>query len=865
MPKNDGTLSPAAQATGQGQPPAIVISGARTHNLKNIRAVIPHFSLTVITGPSGSGKSSLAFDTLYAEGQRRYVESLSVYARQFLDQLSKPEVDEITGLSPAIAIQQQTTSYNPRSTVGTVTEIYDYLRLLFARIAEAYCFRCQEKIQSQSPQQMADQILALSAGTRVALLAPIVRDRKGEHQKELATLRQKGFVRVRVDGETLDLSDPISLDKNRRHSIEVFVDRFTLQAAELHPLQTRVLQSVSLTLKMGSGLLLLTTQAPAAREKSERLFSERFACSQCSVSYPEPEPRTFSFNSPQGACPSCQGLGETPRPADLPASAHFQAERCSACQGMRLKSSSLHFLIAEKNIAQICELSIQDLQSFLLQLQLSARSQKIAERILKEIGERLHFLTAVGVGYLSLARSAQSLSGGESQRIRLATQIGSSLVGVIYVLDEPSIGLHQKDHQKLITALIQLKELGNTVVVVEHDRETMEAADWILDLGPGAGRLGGELMAMGTLPELLKHPDSLTGRYLSGALTLPVPAKRRKANFKHCLTIHHAAENNLKNLTVQIPLGLLVGITGVSGSGKSTLIMDTLYPLLAASLLGSKLNRPLKVKEISGIEAVDKVIDIDQSSIGRTPRSNPATFTGIFTLIRELFAQLPDSQIRGFTPGRYSFNVKGGRCEACEGDGVKKIEMHFLPDVFVTCEVCQGQRFHRDTLEIRYKGKNIAEILQMSCEEAYPFFDAIPMIKVKLKILLDVGLGYLSLGQSSATLSGGEAQRLKLAKELARRSTGKTVYILDEPSTGLHFEDIKKLIAILQLLVTQGNTVIIIEHNLDIIKVADYLIDMGPTGGSQGGYVLAAGTPEEIVAVKKSDTGRFLKRYLTDL
>ncbi len=839
----------------------IAVRGARVHNLKNIDVTIPRDSFTVLTGPSGSGKSSLAFDTIYAEGQRRYVESLSAYARQFLEQLGKPDVESISGLSPTISIEQRTTSYNPRSTVGTVTEIYDYLRLLYSRVAKPFCYKCGKPIRSQSPQQITDHVLASPEGTRLSILAPIVRGRKGEYQKELTQLRSRGFVRVKIDGEVRDLSDEFTLDKNKKHDIEVYVDRLIIKG-DPGMLATRVSDSVELALKLGEGLLTLETP------EGQTLMSERFACPDCHVSYPAPEPRTFSFNSPMGACPRCDGLGlepgteeeedeETEDGVVIP----YKETPCSECHGARLRKESLHFRLSERNIAELCQLPLDDLARFFGGLALSEREHLIADRILKEIVARLGFLNEVGVTYLSLGRSAQSLSGGEGQRIRLATQIGSSLVGVIYVLDEPSIGLHQRDNEKLIATLTRLRDLGNTVLVVEHDRDTIERADWIVDLGPGAGNMGGEVVVEGPLADVLKSKKSLTGRYLRGELEIPVPKVRRPWSEERVIRVEGATGNNLRDLDVNFPLGVLTCVTGVSGSGKSTLIIDTLYRALLKSVYKVD-SGELHIKRILGLDHVDKVIDIDQSPIGKTPRSNPATYTGLFSLIRELFAQLPESQVRGYGPGRYSFNVKGGRCEACEGDGVKKIEMHFLPAVFVTCDTCRGRRYNRDTLEIRYKGKNIADVLEMTGAEALGFFDAIPLVKQKLKVLNEVGLGYLHLGQSATTLSGGEAQRIKLSRELSKRGTGRTVYILDEPSTGLHFDDVNKLVALLQALVDQGNTVIVIEHNLDIIKVADHLIDLGPEGGSGGGRLVAAGTPEEVTRVDESHTGRFLKPYL---
>jgi excinuclease ABC subunit A len=857
---------------------AIIIKGARVHNLKNISVEIPRDKLTVITGPSGSGKSSLAFDTIYAEGQRRYVESLSAYARQFLEQLGKPEVESITGLSPTISIEQRTTSYNPRSTVGTVTEIYDYLRLLYSRLSKPYCWKCQKPIQSQTPQQIVDHILSSEDGSKLSILAPIVRSRKGEHQKELEQLRQKGFVRVRVDGEVYDLSQSLSLDKNKKHDIEVYIDRLVIRG-DRKTLATRVSESVELGLKLGDGLILL--ESTQENKRTDLLMSEKFSCPDCKISYPEPEPRTFSFNSPMGACSTCDGLGVDPAVSEehtettktgaqteeellKPETPSPDSAPCPECEGARLRKESLHFKIVDQSIAQVCKLSISELVTFFKKLPLTHREKLIGDRIIKEIEERLGYLNQVGVGYLNLSRTAQSLSGGEAQRIRLATQIGSSLVGVIYVLDEPSIGLHQRDNEKLISTLTRLRDLGNTVLVVEHDQDTMEKADWILDFGPGAGSQGGEVVAAGTLREIKNSLDSLTGQYLSGIKAIEVPPMRRKANPKKGISIQGAHKNNLKNLDVTIPLGLFTCVTGVSGSGKSTLIIDTLYRAILQSLYKVK-NKDLCLKKISGLDFIDKIIDIDQSPIGKTPRSNPATYTGLFTLIRDLFSQLPESQMRGYTSGRYSFNVKGGRCESCEGDGVTKIEMHFLPDVFVECEICKGKRYNRETLDIQYKGKNISDVLEMNAAEAYPFFEAIPSIKAKLKILNDVGLGYIKLGQSAVTLSGGEAQRIKLSKELSKRSTGKTIYILDEPSTGLHFDDINKLIKILNSLVEQGNTVIVIEHNLDIIKTADHIIDIGPEGGSAGGHIVVVGTPEEVSNHPQSYTGKFLKPYLRKL
>lgn len=847
---------------------AIIVKGARAHNLKNIDVVIPRDKLTVITGPSGSGKSSLAFDTIYAEGQRRYVESLSAYARQFLEQVSKPEVESISGLSPTISIEQKTTSTNPRSTVGTVTEIYDYIRLLFARIAKPYCYNCGKPIQSQSHQQIVDQILASPEGSKLSILAPIVRGRKGEYQKELSQLQQRGFVRVKVDGEIRDLDEEIQLDKNKKHDISVYVDRLIIKD-DRAALATRVSESVELALKLGGGNLILDSSAKNGSE--EVMFSEKFACADCGISYPEPEPRTFSFNSPMGACDKCNGLGtldivaegaeETEGTEQDTAIVVKKATPCPDCLGQRLKKESLHFKFAGKNISELCEIPIRDLATEFGQLKLTEREKLIADRIIKEIKDRLEFLIQVGADYLSLGRSSMSLSGGESQRIRLATQIGSSLVGVIYVLDEPSIGLHPRDNDRLIGTLKKIRDRGNTVLVIEHDKETMTEADFIVDLGPGAGTRGGEIVGIGTLKELVKKKGSLTGDFLSGRKKIAIPKARRIWTQDRVLKVVDAHENNLKNVTVSFPLGTLTCVTGVSGSGKSSLVIDGLYRYLSRSLYKTQTGE-IQVKEIQGIQQIDKVIDIDQSPIGRTPRSNPATYTGIFSLIRQLFSSLPSAQVRGLKPGHFSFNVKGGRCEVCGGDGVRKIEMHFLPDVYIECEACRGRRYTTDTLEIRYKGKSIADVLEMTAEDALTFFDAIPSIKPKLQVLCDVGLGYIHLGQAATTLSGGEAQRIKLTKELSRRSTGRTLYILDEPSTGLHFDDVSKLIAILQSLVDQGNTVVVIEHNLDIIKVADYVIDVGPEGGSQGGRIVASGSPEDIVKNPSSVTGKFLKTYL---
>jgi excinuclease ABC subunit A len=932
----------------------IVIRGARQHNLKNINVEIPRDRLVVITGLSGSGKSSLAFDTLYAEGQRRYVESLSAYARQFLEQMEKPDVDTIEGLSPAISIEQKTTSKNPRSTVGTVTEIHDYLRLLFARAGRPHCYQCGKEIHSQTIQQIVDQVLALPPGTRLQLFSPIIRGRKGEYRKEFDYLRKSGYARVRVDGEVRDLSEEISLDKNKKHTIEVLVDRLMVKEGA----GKRLADSLATALNLSEGIVKIDTGAA-----EELVFSEKFACVDCGISYPEISPRMFSFNNPYGACPQCDGLGTTnyfdpdlivPNPGlsiregavvpwqgrnsmyfhqtlqsladhyridlytpfkNLPAQVqkvllygsdgeqikfHYEREDrrhyyyrefegiipnlerryretdseiireemekymnvrpCPACRGARLRKESLFVKVGGLNIHEVTEKSIRQALEFFAHLDLTPREREIARRILKEISERLGFLLNVGLDYLTLARSSATLSGGESERIRLATQIGSGLVGVLYILDEPSIGLHQRDNARLLSTLKRLRDLGNTILVVEHDRETILEADYVLDLGPGAGVHGGELVFKGTPRELLQSETSLTGKYLSGRLKIPIPPRRRKARGKF-LTLVGASENNLKDITVKIPLGLFTCITGVSGSGKSTLILDTLYRALAQKIYQAK-ERPGKVREIQGLSEIDKVIEIDQSPIGRTPRSNPATYTGLFTPIRDLFAQLPESRARGYPAGRYSFNVKGGRCEACGGDGILKIEMHFLPDIYVTCEVCRGKRYNRETLEVQYKGKNIWDVLDMSVDQALKFFENIPAIRAKLETLADVGMGYIKLGQQATTLSGGEAQRVKLSRELSKRSTGKTVYILDEPTTGLHFDDIRKLLSVLNRLVDSGNTVIVIEHNLDVIKTADHIIDLGPEGGDAGGQVIAEGTPEELARARHSYTGQFLKKVL---
>ncbi len=932
----------------------LIIKGAREHNLKNINVEIPRDRLVVITGLSGSGKSSLAFDTIYAEGQRRYVESLSAYARQFLEQMDKPDVDSIEGLSPAISIEQKTTSANPRSTVGTVTEIYDYLRVLFARVGRPFCYKCGKEITAQTVSQMVDAIMAYSEGTKLQILSPIIRGRKGEYKKELNQLKKEGFVRVRIDGKIHELSEAesIKIEKNKKHTIEVVVDRIIIKPA----IERRLADSIETALKMAEGIVIAST------DKGDALFSEKLACIDCGVSYPEIAPRIFSFNSPYGACPECAGIGSlieideelvvpnknlsiregAIRPWERRSSVYYyqmleslskhygfdlhtpfkdlspqhqkiilygsadkeikfsydndgkreyyykafegvienlkrrfketdsgyireEIERymsmhpCPVCKGARLKPESLSIKINEKSIVDATRLSIKEALRFFSNIPLTEKEAIIAQRILKEIRERLGFMVNVGLDYITLDRTASTLSGGEGQRIRLATQIGSSLVGVLYILDEPSVGLHQRDNVRLLNTLKKMRDLGNSVLVVEHDEETIRNADYVIDMGPGAGVEGGEIIAEGRPDEIMENENSLTGKYLSNRLVIPVPAQRRKAN--GFVTIVGARENNLKNIDVKIPLGILTCITGVSGSGKSTLILEILYKNLAQRLYNSREKAGL-CKEIKGLSAIDKVINIDQSPIGRTPRSNPATYTGIFTFIRDLFSQLPESRMRGYKPGRYSFNVKGGRCEACQGDGLIKIEMHFLPDVYVTCEVCKGKRYNRETLDIRYKGKNISDILDMAVSEAIEFFENIPHIKTKLETLNDVGLGYIKLGQSATTLSGGEAQRVKLSKELSKRATGKTLYILDEPTTGLHFADIHKLLEVLNRLADMGNTVVVIEHNMDVLKTADYIIDLGPEGGDNGGEIIAEGTPEEIIEMEHSYTGQYLKKVL---
>ncbi|WP_406112147.1 excinuclease ABC subunit UvrA [Kitasatospora purpeofusca] len=940
----------------------LIVRGAREHNLKNVSLDLPRDSLIVFTGLSGSGKSSLAFDTIFAEGQRRYVESLSSYARQFLGQMDKPDVDFIEGLSPAVSIDQKSTNRNPRSTVGTITEVYDYLRLLFARIGKPHCPHCGRPIAKQSPQAIVDKVLELAEGTRFQVLSPVVRERKGEFADLFADLQSKGYARARVDGETVQLAEPPKLKKQEKHTVEVVIDRLTVKDSA----KRRLTDSVETALRLSGGMVVLDfVDLPEDDPERERMYSEHLYCPYDDVSFEELEPRSFSFNSPFGACPDCSGLGNrmevdpelvvpddersldegaihpwsgghtkeyfqrlidalsgelgfrTDIPwAGLPARAkkallyghkhqvevryrnrygrdrsyttgfegavpfiqrrHQEAESdssrerfegymrevpCPTCQGSRLKPVVLAVTVEGRSIADVSSMSISDCSDFLGAMKLNARDKQIAERVLKEVNERLRFLVDVGLDYLSLDRAAGTLSGGEAQRIRLATQIGSGLVGVLYVLDEPSIGLHQRDNHRLIETLVRLRDIGNTLIVVEHDEDTIKMADWVVDIGPGAGEHGGKVVHSGSLKQLLANKESLTGQYLSGKRSIPIPAARRARDKKRQLTVHGAREHNLKDVTVGFPLGTFTAITGVSGSGKSTLVNDILYTHLARELNGAR-TVPGRHTRITGTDQVDKVVHVDQSPIGRTPRSNPATYTGVFDHVRRLFAETQEAKVRGYLPGRFSFNVKGGRCENCSGDGTIKIEMNFLPDVYVPCEVCHGARYNRETLEVHYKGRSIAEVLDMPIEEALDFFEAVPAIARHLRTLNDVGLGYVRLGQSAPTLSGGEAQRVKLASELQKRSTGRTVYVLDEPTTGLHFEDISKLIKVLSGLVDKGNTVIVIEHNLDVIKTADWIVDMGPEGGSGGGSVVAEGTPEEIAAVSESHTGKFLRDIL---
>ncbi len=938
----------------------LIVRGAREHNLKDVSIELPREALIVFTGLSGSGKSSLAFDTIFAEGQRRYVESLSAYARQFLGQMDKPDVDFIEGLSPAVSIDQKSTNRNPRSTVGTITEVYDYLRLLFARAGRPHCPKCSKAVSRQSPQQIVDQILTMPATTKFQVLAPVIRERKGEFVDLFAELVTQGYSRARVDGETISLSEPPKLKKQEKHTIEVVVDRLTAKAES----KSRLTDSIETALRLASGIVLLDFVDAKGAEK-ERTFSEHLACHDCNLSFEELEPRSFSFNSPFGACAECSGIGtklEVDEELVIPddslsindgaiapwSSGHtseyflrllealseevkfsldnpwkklsvkakeailngfeyevhvkyknrygrvrnyssgfegvipfihrkhdetdsdYSREKyesymreipCNVCKGARLKPEVLAVTVGDKNISEICELSIADCAAFLKSISLNAREAQIAERVMKEVHARLGFLLDVGLDYLSLARPAATLSGGEAQRIRLATQIGSGLVGVLYVLDEPSIGLHQRDNRRLIETLTRLRDLGNTLIVVEHDEETIRTADWIVDIGPGAGEHGGKVVVSGSYEELIASKESITGAYLSGRKSIAIPAKRRPLDPKRKLVIKGAKENNLKDVEVEIPLGVFVSVTGVSGSGKSTLVNDILYTTLANKLNGARLV-PGRHRTVTGVDQLDKVVHVDQSPIGRTPRSNPATYTGVFDKVRALFAETTEAKVRGYQQGRFSFNVKGGRCENCSGDGTITIEMNFLPDVYVPCEVCHGARYNRETLEVHYKGKTIAEVLDMPIEIAHTFFESVPTIARYLKTLCDVGLGYVRLGQSAPTLSGGEAQRVKLATELQRRSTGRTIYVLDEPTTGLHFEDVSKLLGVLSRLVDSGNTVVVIEHNLDVIKCSDWVIDMGPEGGFRGGTVVAEGTPEDVAKVKASYTGNFLAEIL---
>ncbi|EGR0622606.1 excinuclease ABC subunit UvrA [Vibrio parahaemolyticus] len=936
----------------------IEVRGARTHNLKDINLTIPRDKLTVITGLSGSGKSSLAFDTLYAEGQRRYVESLSAYARQFLSLMEKPDVDHIEGLSPAISIEQKSTSHNPRSTVGTITEVYDYLRLLYARVGEPRCPTHHAPLAAQTVSQMVDKVLELPEGSKMMLLAPIVKERKGEHVKTLENLAAQGFIRARIDGETCDLSDPPTLELHKKHTIEVVVDRFKVRP----DLQQRLAESFETTLELSGGIAVV---APMDGDGEEIIFSANFACPQCGYSMQELEPRLFSFNNPAGACGTCDGLGvqqyfdpsrviqddslslaqgairgwdqknyyyfqmltsladhygfdlhapfnSLPKKTqdvilkgsgrteiefkyindrgDIRVKRHpfegilntlerryrdtesnsvreelakyISTKSCSSCGGTRLRLEARNVFIADTTLPEIVELSIADALTFFQTLKLEGQRAQIAEKVMKEINDRLQFLVNVGLNYLNLSRSAETLSGGEAQRIRLASQIGAGLVGVMYVLDEPSIGLHQRDNERLLKTLTHLRDLGNTVLVVEHDEDAIRCADHVIDIGPGAGVHGGNVVAEGTMDEIIANPNSLTGQYLSGAKEIAVPKERTPRDPKKTVELLGATGNNLKNVDLSIPVGLFSCITGVSGSGKSTLINDTFFKIAHTQLNGATTAHPSPYKSIKGLEHFDKVIDIDQSPIGRTPRSNPATYTGIFTPIRELFAGTQESRSRGYKPGRFSFNVRGGRCEACQGDGVIKVEMHFLPDVYVPCDVCKGKRYNRETLEVRYKSKTIDEVLEMTVEDARTFFDPVPAIARKLQTLMDVGLSYIRLGQAATTLSGGEAQRVKLARELSKRDTGKTLYILDEPTTGLHFHDIQQLLTVLHRLRDHGNTVVVIEHNLDVIKTADWIIDLGPEGGQGGGEIIAQGTPEDVAQIEGSHTARFLKPML---
>jgi len=826
----------------------IVIKGAREHNLKNIDLSIPREALTVITGPSGSGKSSLAIDTLYAEGQRRYVESLSAYARQFIEQLRKPDVDFIEGLSPSISIDQKTVTRSPRSTVGTITEIYDYMRVIYTRIGRQYCYNCGSPISKQGSMDIINSVLSLPTGTRLQILSPIVRDRKGEYKKELQKMRQEGFIRARIDGEMTDLTHDISLKRQRRHTIEIVIDRIIIKPG----IDRQIKEGIETAL--GYSDVVIINLLP---ENRDILFSKVAVCPRCGISYPEVTPMFFSFNSTQGACPKCNGLGFENIEEDTTEIEEYKF--CRLCNGLRLRKEALSIKIQDMNIGEFARMSVRDALSFINSLNLAERERTIASRVLKEVRERLLFMQKVGLDYLTIDRPSMTLSGGEAQRIRLATQLGSSLMGVLYILDEPSIGMHPRDCIKLLESLSAMRDAGNTVIVVEHDEETIRWADYIVEMGPGAGLRGGWIVATGRPGEIEKNENSITGRYLAGSMLIDVPpARRRPRDF---LKIIRAGAFNLKDISVDIPLGIFTCVTGVSGSGKSTLVLEILFKALCKELYGSVL-APGRHEEIKGINKINRVASVDQSPLGKTPRSNPATYTGIFSYIRDLFSRVQDSRIRGYSASRFSFNLAGGRCESCKGDGLIKVGMHFLPDVYIPCDTCKGKRYNKETLEIRYKGKNIAEVLEMTISEALEFFSSIPPVRQRLEVLEDVGLGYLQLGQAASTLSGGEAQRVRLSKELGKSSKGKTLYILDEPTTGLHFVDIQKLLIVIDRLVDSGNTVIVIEHNLDVIKSADYIIDLGPEGGEDGGMIVAAGTPEEVSANPDSHTGRFLKNKL---